>query len=232
LADLLRYELDAESAVATITLDDGKVNAQSPAMLGELGEAFDRAESEAKAVILTGRAEVFSGGFDLKVFQERPEELPAMIGGGAELDRRLLGFPKPVVAAVNGNAIAAGAFLCLACDVRIGVSGPFRFVLNEVAIGMVVPKAFVELARHRMTPPEFDRALGTAHTYSPEEAVGAGFLDCVVEPGDLEEAARSAAAELAALNLDAHAAMKLSMRSRVIDAMDAAIDSELRPPAG
>ncbi len=229
MSDLVSYDLDASSGVATITMDDGKVNAQSPAMLRALSAALDRAEDEASVVVLTGREQIFSAGFDLKVFQERPEELGEMITLGARLNERLLGFPRPVIATVNGNAIAAGAFLALSADVRIGVEGPFRIGMNEVLIGLTVPVAFVELARHRMAPAHFDRALGLAEMYSPEDAVEAGFFDRVVVPDELAAATRDAAATAAGLNLDAHAAMKLRVRAPVLEAMAAAIESELDP---
>lgn len=229
MSDLVDYEFDDAGGIATITMDDGKVNAQSPAMLRALSAAFDRAEEEATVVILTGRGEVFSAGFDLKVFQERPEELGEMITLGARLNQRLLGFPRPIVAAVNGNAIAAGAFLALSADLRIGAQGAYSIGLNEVRIGLTVPSAFVELARHRLSPAWFDRALGLAEMYSPEAAVEAGFFDRIVAHGELGEASLAAANDLAGLNGDAHAGIKLRVRRPVIEAMEAAILDELDP---
>src|SRR5690348_7597992 len=109
------YELD--DGIATITLDDGKVNALSPAMSRAIAEALDRAEEDGAVVVLTGREQTFSAGFDLRV---PGEEWPEMLKAGARLYERLLTFPRPTVAACNGNAIAAGALLLLSMDLRIG----------------------------------------------------------------------------------------------------------------
>jgi enoyl-CoA hydratase len=225
--DLLTYEL--RDRVARIALDDGKVNALSIAMLREIHAALDQAEEDKAVVLLTGREGFLSAGFDLKVFREEPERLGEMLRLGADLSERILAFPTPVLIASSGHAIAAGSFLLMSADYRIGVEGPFQIGLNEVQIGLTLPLFVVELARHRLTPPQFDRATVTAHMYGPEEAVGAGFLDRVVAPADLEEAAAAAAAEMAGLNPEAHAATKLRTRGAALEALHTAIEAELPP---
>jgi len=129
--------------------------------------------------------------------------------------------------ACSGHAIAAGTFAALAADLRIGVEGPFKLGLNEVRIGLTVPLFVVELARQRLTPTEFNRSLGTARMYSPEEAVAAGLLDRLVAPGELAAASREAAGELAGLNREAHTATKLRVRESAIEAVRAAVEAEL-----
>ena len=116
----VNYELN--ESVATITLDDGKVNVLGPAMQAAINEALDRAEKDdAKAVVLAGNQRVFSGGFDLSVFQSGDAEAAlAMLAGGFELSVRCLTFPKPVIMAATGPAIAMGSFLLLSGDHRIG----------------------------------------------------------------------------------------------------------------
>jgi enoyl-CoA hydratase len=165
MPELASYE--SKDGIATIAMDDGKVNALSIAMLERLHECFDRAESDGALVVLTGREGYFSAGFDLRVFQEEPERIVEMLSLGATLCERVLAFPTPVIAAVGGHAIAAGTFVPLAADLRIGVEGPFKLGLNEVKIGLTVPLFVVELARQRLTPAEFNRALGTARMYTP-----------------------------------------------------------------
>ena len=211
MPDLTSYSLD--SGVATIAMDDGKVNALSPAMLGELMAAFDRAEDDGAIVVLTGRASTFSAGFDLRV---PPEDWPEMITAGARLAERIMSFPRPVVAACNGNAIAMGAFVLLSCDYRLGVTGDFRIGLNEVAIGMTLPWFGIAIARHRLARPYFDRCAITGAVLGAEEAMRAGFLDELVAREALPGAARRAAESLAEINLDAHAATKLRIRAEAI----------------
>jgi enoyl-CoA hydratase len=207
-----RVRYVVEDGVATITMDDGKVNALSAGMLGEVAAALDRAEADEAVVVLTGRERTFSGGFDL-----RSTDWAAMVAAGARLAERLLGFPAPVVAACNGNAVAMGAFLLLAADHRIGEDGDHRIGLNEVAIGITVPWFGLALARHRLTRPAFDRCTITGALLAPAEAREAGFLDAVVAPGAVHETALAAAGALAGIDRAAHAATKLRVRGPVLE---------------
>jgi len=103
--------------VSTLTLDDGKANVMSPAMLAEINTALDKAEEKGGVVILTGGEKMFSGGFDLSIFKQgSPDEIYTMLSEGARLAHRLLGFPLPTIAACNGHAIAMGVFILLASD--------------------------------------------------------------------------------------------------------------------
>lgn len=225
MAELATYEL--EGRIATITIDDGKVNALSIPMLQRLHAALDQAERDGAVVVLTGRENYFSAGFDLKVFSDRPEQLIEMLTLGATLAERVLSFPTPVIAACSGHAVAAGTFVPLAADLRIGVAGPFQVGLNEVRIGLTVPWFVIELARQRLDPAHFDRAVVNATMYSPDEAVGAGFLDRVVAADELREVSLEAATELAALDPTAHAATKLRARAAALKALRSAIEAEL-----
>ena len=225
MTELATYGLDGR--VATIAMDDGKVNAFSIEMLKAVLAALDRAEQDEAVVVLTGREKYFSAGFDLKVFSERPEEIVEMLTLGARLSERILAFLTPVLVACSGHAIAAGTFPALAADLRIGVEGPYKLGLNEAKIGLTVPLYVVELARQRLTPAHFNRALVNATMYTPEEAVGAGLLDRVVDPDELAAVSREAAEELAGLDMAAHAATKLRVRDGALRALRAAVDSEL-----
>jgi enoyl-CoA hydratase len=125
-----------------------------------------------------------------------------------------------------------GVFLLLSADYRIGAAGPYRITANEVAIGITMPRAAIELTRQRLTPAHFHRALVLADVYAPDEAVTAGFFDRVVPTGELADAARTAATRLAQLDAAAHAATKLRTRDATLQALRAALDGddlELRP---
>lgn len=218
MSDLTTYAL--AEGVATITLDDGKVNALSPAMLAAIGERLDQAEADGAIVVLTGRAATLSAGFDLRT---PPEGWPEMVEGGARLAERLLSFPQPTVVACNGSAVAMGAFVLLSADVRIGVTGEHRIGLNEVAIGLTLPWFGVELARHRLTAPAFDRCTITGGLIGPEQALADGFLDRLVDAGELEGATAEATAALAGIDRTAHAAVKLRARGDVLERLRDAI---------
>lgn len=211
----VKYELENECAI--LTMDDTKANAFGPTMIAALSEAFDRAEKEAKAIILTGRPGVLSAGFDLKVMKEGPEATAAMVGAGAQLLLKIYMHPLPVITASPGHAIAAGAIILLASDVRIGATGTFSIGLNETSIGMTLPPFGVELARDRLKPGVLSSAVLGAKLYNPEEAAAIGYLDQVCPPDGLLEAARSAAAHYATLDGRSYAATKINLRQATVD---------------
>ena len=215
MSDRTSYALD--DGVATITMDDGKVNALSPDMLGEVSAHFDTAESDgAEVVVLTGREQTFSAGFDLRV---EPEGWPEMLLAGAQLAKRMFTFPRPVVASCNGNAMAMGGFLLLAADYRLGAAGNHKIGLNEVRIGMTIPWFGIELARHRLAAQWFDHCCITGAILNPEEARAAGFLERVVEADVLEDVTAEVAADLKNVKSEAHLNTKLRVRGRALDGL-------------
>ena len=222
MTDLLSYELN--DSIATITLDDGKVNILSPQMLSDINEALDRAEADDAIVVLAGRPGVFSAGFDLEVLRAGGDEALAMTRAGFELAARVLAFPRPVVVACSGHAIAMGVFLALSGDYRVGAAGPYKITANEVAIGLTMPRTAVEICRQRLAPAHFNRATVIAEVYDPETAVGAGFLDRVVGTAELASTARDVARQLRTLDVDAHTATKLRARNKALTAIRMAID--------
>jgi enoyl-CoA hydratase len=221
MGGLVSYEL--RDGVAGITLDDGKVNALSPAMLAGIGSALDRAERDDAVVLLTGRPGVLSAGFDLGVLRAGGQDALVMLRAGFELARRILGHPRPVVIGCTGHAIAMGVFLLLSGDYRIGADGPYKITANEVALGLTLPRAATEICRQRLAPAHFNRATVLAEVYGPADAVQAGFLDRVVGPADLANAAWQAAVQARTLDMAAHAATKLRVREGALAAIGAAI---------
>jgi enoyl-CoA hydratase len=225
MSELAAYE--REDRISTITMDDGKVNVFSIAMLQSVHRAFDQAEQDGTVVVLTGRTGYFSAGFDLNVLSGPTGAVVELLTLGATLAERILSFPTPVVVGCTGHAYPAGAFLLLSADMRIGVDGPFRIGLNEVKIGLTVPWFAIELARHRLHPTHFDRTVVNATMYSPQDAIAPGFLDLVVNQSELHEASQAGARELAELDPTAHTATKLRARAGALRALRAAIETEL-----
>jgi enoyl-CoA hydratase len=224
MSDLVVY--GSADGVGTITMDDGKVNALSLPMLAELNAALDRAQADGVAVVVTGRPGTFSAGFDLRVLRGGGPDAFDMLMGGFALSVRLLTFPTPVVVACTGHAIAMASFLLLSADHRIGASGAFRIGANEVAIGLTMPLAAVEICRARLNPPHFNRSVINAEMYDPAGAVAAGFLDQVVETTDLAATAQDTARSLAGLDMAAHGATKLRARAHALAAIRAGIDED------
>jgi len=225
VTEAVQYQLEGE--VAVISMDDGKANALSHEILAALDEALDRAEQEAKAVVLAGRPGRFSAGFDLKTMTSSPENARALLKRGGEVYMRLFALPMPLVIACTGHALAGGCLTLLCGDVRIGVEGPFKLGMNEVAIGMPLPILAVELVRARVRPQQLDEATLFARIYSPEEACAAGMLTDVVDGESLMPAAMRQAQELAKLNTHAYAESKARLRGRTVDYILDTLDSDL-----
>src|SRR5580698_2374847 len=209
-----RVTYRCESGVAYIMMDDGKVNAMSPDMLQELNAALDRAYLDHAVVVLrSAREGIFSAGFDLKIFASNdPVQSHRMVKAGAELVLRLMGFPYPTIGIMEGHAYPMGAFLLLACDVRIGAQGKFRMGLNEVAIGITPPRFAIELARSRLHPAWLSRTVTLGEMYEPEEAVIAGFLDRAVPPQAVDRTLDEILTGVKSVNVAMHAAAKRRLR--------------------
>ncbi|MGX9460523.1 crotonase/enoyl-CoA hydratase family protein [Shewanella sp. A14] len=206
-----------------ISLNNGKVNAISPEVIEQINHALDNAEQQGAVVILTGQAGIFSGGFDLKTMKHSSEAAIALVTAGSTLARRMLAFPTPIIGVCTGHAIAKGAFLMLSCDYRIGCAGDFKIGLNEVAIGMTMHQAGIEIARNRIPQHYLTRAVINAELFSPETAVLAGFIDQVVEPDQLMSTALIVAKNMQTLNMKAHHGTKLKERHSILASLDAAI---------
>ena len=214
----MNYELN--NNIATLTIDDGKANVVGHDFLDKINAGLDRAEAEqAGAVILKGREGIFSGGFDLGEFKKSPEEGMAMVGRGFELLVRLYSFPLPLVAACTGHGIAMGAFIIMACDSRVGTRGAFKMSLPETAIGMELPPILVELTASRISRRHMTRVALQSEVYNPQEAVDAGFVDEVVDSGELDARTMAIAEKLAGLPPAQYAANKLSVRAHTLKAM-------------
>jgi enoyl-CoA hydratase len=215
MADLVTYE--ARDGVAVLTMDDGKANALSHEMLGALTNGLDRAEKEAKAVLLVGREGKFCAGFDLKTMMSGVDAAKVLVSAGADVYLRLYAFPLPVVAACTGHALAGGALLLLVSDTRIGAEGPFKIGLNEVSISMPLPILAQELARDRLAKRHLTEATIQAKVYTPDGAAEAGYLDRLAGADEVVEVAFEEAKRLAGLPKAAHARTKATLRSRTID---------------
>ncbi|SEO72055.1 crotonase/enoyl-CoA hydratase family protein [Pseudomonas sp. NFACC39-1] len=221
MSDLIAYHL--EDGIATLTLNNGKVNAISPDVIAAFNTALDQAVTDRAVVIITGQPGILSGGYDLKVMTAGPKEAVSLVTAGSTLARRLLSHPFPVVVACPGHAVAKGAFLLLSADYRIGVDGPFSIGLNEVQIGMTMHHAGIELARDRLRKSAFHRSVINGEMFNPQSAVDAGFIDKVVSTDELQGAALEAARQLKKINMTAHKNTKLKVRKALLETLDSAI---------
>ena len=192
--------LTNDENVSIITLDDGKVNVFSPSMIEEVSNLLDQVPTDKGSLLIVGREGIFSAGFDLKVLMSGDaEKAVGMLRSGFEMLSRIFSFPRPVVAACSGHAIALGAFLLCSCDYRVGTKGKFQIGANEVRNNMIVPTPILELAKFKLAKNHKQRALLNGEMYLIEDAVAPGYLDEVVEPDKLIETATIKAKDLATL---------------------------------
>jgi len=220
------YELN--DRVALITIDDGKANAISHDIANGIHEALERARREAGAVVLAGRPGRFSAGFDLSVMTSSPEAARNLLKAGADVAIEIHEFPMPVVIASTGHALAMGAILLMAADTRIGANGNYKIGLNEVAIGMPVPKFAVELARTSLSNAAFTTAVNHAMVYDPAGAVTAGYLDQVVADDEVISTSLAHAAELAErLDPNAFALTRANCRGASLELIRSGLNNDI-----
>ncbi|MFK8010964.1 MAG: crotonase/enoyl-CoA hydratase family protein [Marinicellaceae bacterium] len=211
---IITYQLN--QSVLTITIDDGNRNVVSPNMLQQLNSALDYAEKNNAVVVLTGRDDVFCAGFDLNILRKGITDAFKMITGGFKLAHRLLAFPTPVIIACNGHAMAMGAFILLSADYRIGAEGTYNITTNEVAIGLTMPKAGIEINRQRLNPAHYTRVTMLSEYYHPQNAIEPGFLDKVVAYEDVLNQANKLAVEYTKLDMKAHRETKMRARKQIL----------------
>lgn len=233
MTDMLTYRL--EGSVGVLVLDDGKANVFNDASIAAIHAALDRAEQEAGSVVLAGRPGRFSGGFDLSVMGSDPATMQALVRSGAELLLRLWEFPRPVIIACTGHAVAAGAMFLLTADYRIGIEGDWSIGLNEIGIGMPLPQFTVELARARLDPRAFTRATLHAELYDGKGAVRAGYLDEAVPAEALLDRVMAKATEMAKFAPSGYLPSKHRARHALADYIRSSLDDDMdaitMPPA-
>ena len=206
----------------TITLDDGKANAMSIEWFASLGKALDQAEAaELLSLVFRGRPGFFSGGLDIKKLPTlSADELKKLRRDFAAVMLRVLKFSVPTIARIEGHAIAGGAILPLACDLRLALDGSHRFQMNEVAIGIPVPEWMILIAETSVPKSEMVKLLLHAKPYTMKQADSAGLVHSVhPDVAELDAGIAAAIAALASINRAAYAKTKGQMRQASIDAV-------------
>jgi enoyl-CoA hydratase len=222
------YRVTRHGAIAEIRLECGKANALNPRSLDALARAFaEVARDGARGVVLTGYDRYFSAGLDLVSLYEL--DRAAMDGFVARFDRVMLevfAFPRPVVAAINGHAVAGGCILALACDARLMLSDGGRIGLNEVRLGLPFPASALEIARRAVPAASLDTALYGGQLYTPEEALERGLVDGL-DAADVVAEARAVCERLAELPEAAFRTIKRALQAPALRQVEATRD-ELR----
>jgi enoyl-CoA hydratase len=221
-------EIDQRDGIAILRMADGKANTMSLESCGRLTESFQKLDrSGASAVVLTGQGRIFSGGVDLL----------RLVDGGAAYIRKFLpaltamlttafSFSKPMVAAVNGHAIAGGCVLACAADHRLMRREGGRVGVTELLVGVPFPCVAMEIMRCATTPRYFEDTIFSGATYTPDEAIERGLINEIVAPEELIAHAIGRAKTLAALSPSAFALSKRQTRAPALARMAADADRD------
>jgi enoyl-CoA hydratase/carnithine racemase len=206
--------IENAGGLLVVTMARGKANALNAAMIGELHDALDQARaSDVRGVVLASdRPNIFSGGFDAtEVFRYERETMTSYFGSFMDLYEGLFRLPKPVVAAINGHAVAGGAVLALACDERVMAEGAFKFALNEVNLGVVLPPGVMRMVVEAVGPRHAREILLSGEAVSPEKALAIGLAAELAPPEQTLDRAMSRARALAEKPAGAFGAIKRTL---------------------
>ena len=214
-------KIERHDDVTILRLQGGKANAMTTGFLAQLEHLFDHLEaSDARAAVITGEGKAFSAGLALPslVSLTRAELRPFMDLFGRVM-LRVFRCPLPVVAAVNGHAIAGGCVLALECDVRLMADGPGKIGLSETQLGIGLPAVVLEPLRLQVPPTSLLPIALEGELFSPSDARALGLVHEVVPAADLETRAIARARELSRLPRGGFAMVKSALRRPAVEAI-------------
>jgi enoyl-CoA hydratase len=210
--------IEERGDVAIVRLDHRKVNVLDLEMLVAIADTMKRL-ADGPAVVVTGTGTVFSAGVDLgRIVDGGPEYVERFLRALHDALIAVFDHPRPVVAGVNGHALAGGCVLAAACDLRLMSAGTIG--LTELLVGVPFPTAVLEIVRSAAGPAASALAL-TAPVLTPGEAHRIGLVDAVVDPADLLDEAVDRAGRLARLPAGAYAMTKEQLHRPVRERIDA-----------
>ncbi len=212
-------KLERDGAIHLVTLDNGP-NTIDPEWQARLLEVLDTIEGDCEGdagLVLTGVGKFFCSGLNVEVVMGLEGEARGLFSRSmSEIMRRILSLPIPTVAALNGHAFAAGAFIALACDYRIMRADRGWFCISEVDVGVPIGQPMANLLKARVSPQVARNAMLSGHRYTAEEAVAAGFADAMASEADLLNEAKKMAAELATKERRIFGTLKKTLNADVI----------------
>jgi len=207
-------DLEYHGDIAVLTMRHGKANAMDATFCADLIKRLDELRtSPARAIVITGQGKIFSAGVDLvRALDGGPDYFRQFLPPLRRAFEEVFFYEKPIVAAVNGHAIAGGCVLTCAADRRLMAQGDGRIGITELLVGVPFPVIALEIMRSAAAPQHFERIVYSGATFAPDAAVGLGLVDEVAPADALLERAITAAEKLAALGPDAFALTKRQTR--------------------
>ena len=216
--------IEQRDGVRVVRMEFGRANAMNQELLD--GLAAGLADGDPQPTVLTGEGRVFSAGLDLVTLDSIDRDgLEKFLTRFAATMIQVLTTPYPLVAAVNGHAVAGGCVLALACDYRVGTEGEFKIGMNELSHGLPLPAVASEIPRGALTPQTYRTVVMSGVLMAPETAQKVGIFDMVSEDAEscIEQACTLARAQ--GTSLEAFAAVKAAVVAPVVNAI-----KELREP--
>ena len=210
-------DVQTRDNVSVVRIEHGKANALDMELMRDLSAALRQLrERGTGAAVLTGTGSIFGAGVDLfRVLDGGDAYASEFVPGLASFLAELFDHPLPLVAAVNGHAIAGGCIVACACDYRIMAEGKGTIGVPELLVGVPFPRAAIEIMRFTLPPHELPALVYTGRTCGAEEAVRRGLVNETVPPDQLLERARQLAQQFAAIPAAVFTATKRGLRSDV-----------------
>ena len=211
--------------VLTLRLAHGKASALDVELLDALRRELEGVAEDVRALVLTGTGSIFCAGVDLfRLTREGADYVRRFLPLLSRFVRTLFAFPRPVVTAVNGHAIAGGCVIALAADARLMAEGDGRIGLPELLVGVPFPTAALEVVRFAVPREKLQSLIYTGRTLSAREALGAGLVDEVVSPDALPARAQEVARQLALIPPPVYRLTKQSLRAEALERIERAGD--------
>ncbi len=212
-------EITRQEEIAVVTMTHGKANAMDVEFCEEIAAQFEGLKKDrAKAVVLTGQGKIFSAGVDLvRALEGGPDYFRKFMPALSKAFEAVFFFPKPLVSAINGHAIAGGCVLACCADRRIMGKSAGRTGVPELAVGVPFPTIAMEIMRFASSHHHFQEVILSASTYAPDEALIRGLIDEAADDTQLMDRAVNTARNFAAIRTEAFAISKRQIRQPVAD---------------
>ncbi len=208
---------DDRDGIAVLRMEHGKANVFDVELIDDLRRAFAGA-TDARAVVLTGTGAIFSAGVDLfRIVNGGADYVKQFLPAFAAVLHEVFAFERPVVAAVNGHAVAGGCILACACDHRVMAAGSGRIGVPELLVGVPFPTLAIEIVRYVVPSHHAQELVYTGRTCEPDEAKARGLVDQVVPAEQVNDRAFEVASALARIPSDAFAVTKRALRAPAIE---------------
>ena len=210
--------LETAGNTAVVSFDRPPVNALDVETLHELADTLDRLlKDDPDGVILTGTGAVFSAGADLRrVLEGDANYIAEGIEALTRAFETLFVFPRPVVAAVNGYALAGGAVLTCECDYRLMGENAGEIGAIELAAGVPFPSWALEIMRFAVNNEHLQEVILFGRSYPPARAIGLGLIDEMVPDAELRARAIEIVEELARVPRNTFAITKRELRHEAV----------------